>query len=125
MTLKEFKKYCLNKKAVEESYPFGDEALVLKVAGKMFALTNVKELSISGTKEKAFHHISLKCDPDMAADLRRNFKDIIPGWHLNKTHWISLMMKGKLKDQLITDLIDQSYDLVVSSLPKKTQEKIK
>ncbi len=122
MTLKEFKKYCLSKKATEESYPFGDEALVMKVASKMFALTNVKEMTISEKKEEAFHHISVKCDPDMGADLRRNFEDIIPGWHLSKTHWISLLTKGKLKDSLIKDLIDQSYDLVVSKLSKKVKE---
>lgn len=125
MTLKEYKKYCVNKPGVEETYPFGDQAVVFKVGGKMFSLSNVTAFKMKGEVKPAFHHISVKCDPDIAADLRRNFEDIIPGWHLSKVHWISLIMGGKLKESLIKDLIDQSYNLVFASLPKKAQEKLK
>jgi predicted DNA-binding protein (MmcQ/YjbR family) len=125
MTLKEYKAYCNKMKGVEETYPFGDQTVVFKVGGKMFSLTNVTEFKMGGELKAAFHHLSVKCDPDMGADLRRNFEDIIPGWHLSKTHWISLLMGGKLKDSLIKDLIDQSYDLIISSLPKKEQTKLK
>ncbi|MCB1080704.1 MAG: MmcQ/YjbR family DNA-binding protein [Chlamydiia bacterium] len=124
MTLKQFKNYCLKKKGVQETYPFDDSALVMKVVGKMFCLTNVKPLTINSVEEKAFHHISVKCDPEMGDDLKRNHKDIIPGWHLNKTHWISLLMEGNLKDDMIKMLIDHSYDLVVSKMTKKDREKL-
>jgi len=121
MTLKQFRSYCLKKKGVDEAFPFDENALVMRVKGKMFAITNVNEMKMSGEMKPAFHHISLKCDPDMGADLRRNFPAIVPGWHLNKVHWNSLIMDGSLKDSLIKDLIDHAYELVVSKLPKKDQ----
>lgn len=124
MTLSQFRTYCLRKKGVEETFPFGEQTAVFKVKEKMFALTNVTAFMMGGEEAPAFHHVSLKCDPDMAADLRLNFPDIIPGWHLNKTHWISLIMKGALEDKLIKELIDNAYDLVVAKLPKKVQAEL-
>ena len=124
MTLKQFRTYCKKKKGVTETFPFDDSCAVMKVMGKMFSLTNVTPKKIMGEMEDSFHHISVKCDPDMGSDLRRNFDAIIPGWHLNKVHWISLIMDGSLKDSLIKNLIDHAYDLVVSKLPKKEREKL-
>ncbi|MDF2379632.1 MAG: MmcQ/YjbR family DNA-binding protein [Candidatus Gracilibacteria bacterium] len=125
MTLKQYKSYCLKKKGVQETYPFGNQTVVMKVMGKMFTISNVTAFKMSGEMKPAFHHISLKCDPELADDLKRNFKSIIPGWHLNKTHWISLIMDNSLKNKLIKSLIDQAYDIVVNKLPVKKKEELK
>ena len=121
MTLKQFKTYCLKKNQAEETFPFDFKTLVMKVKGKMFAITSIDEFKMKGEIRSAFHHISLKCDPDMGDELRRSFPAIVPAWHLNKLHWMSIIMDGSLKDSFIKELIDHSYDLVVSKLPKKIQ----
>jgi predicted DNA-binding protein (MmcQ/YjbR family) len=109
MDLKEFKSYCLNKKGVTESFPFDEKTLVLKVGSKMFALTNIN---------KPILEISLKCDPLMAQDLRREYSSIKSGYHLNKTHWITITVDGTVPDDKILFLIDLSYDLVYKGLKK-------
>lgn len=109
MVLKEFKSYCLAKKGVIETFPFDDETLVLKVGSKMFALTNVNSPILE---------ISLKCDPLMALDLRREYNSIKPGYHLNKTHWNTITVDGTIPEDKILFLIDLSYDLVYKGLKK-------
>ncbi len=125
MTLRQFRSYCSQKKGVEETFPFGEQTAVYKLSGKMFTLTNVIPFMMGGEEAPAFHHVSVKSDPDIAADLRRNFEAIIPGWYLNKTHWISLIMDGSLKDGLVKELVDNAYELVFSKLPKKEQERLR
>ena len=111
MDILTFREYCLNKKGVTEGFPFGEGVLVFKVLGKMFALTDVD----------AFESANLKCDPERAISLREEYEGIIPGYHMSKKHWNTVMMDGGVSDKLILELIDHSYDLVVSSLPKKDQ----
>ncbi len=94
----------------------------MKVAGKMFALTNVQDMKMNGEMVAPFHFINLKCDPARAIALRAHHAAIQPGWHQNKTHWNSLRMDGSLEDGAILELVDHAYDLVVAALPRKQRE---
>lgn len=109
MNIEEYRDYCLAKKGVTESTPFGPDVLVFKVMGKMFAATNL---------DFEEFRVNLKCDPDRALELRASFPDIIPGWHMNKNHWNTVYFERSLDHTLILELIDHSYDLVVSRLKK-------
>jgi len=104
-----FRNYCIAKPGVTEEFPFGEETLVFKVMGKMFALTSISEIPGS---------CNLKCDPERAEELRERYSAIIPGYHMNKKHWNTVDWDGSISDQLILDLIDHSYDLVSNALPK-------
>ncbi|MDX1941787.1 MAG: MmcQ/YjbR family DNA-binding protein [Saprospiraceae bacterium] len=110
MNIEEFQAYCLAKKGVEETFPFDEETLVFKVMGKMFALTGL---------EHAEFTVNLKCDPDWALELREQYPEIQPGWHMSKNHWNTVSFEGDLDDRFLCKLIDHSYDLVVKGLPKK------
>lgn len=114
MNVENVREYCLNKKAVTESFPFNETTLVFKVADKIFAL-----LSLDYP-----HSINLKCDPQKALELREYYEEIKPGYHMNKQHWNTVELTGTLNDKLIRELIDHSYDLVVDKLTKKVKEKI-
>lgn len=115
MDLEMLRKYCLKKKGVTENFPFDEETLVFKVGSKMFALTNIKSPSLS---------VSLKCDPFMAQDLRRDYTCIKPGYHLNKEHWNTVEIDGTLEDEKIIYLIDHSYNLVFKGLKKSEKADI-
>lgn len=116
MDVEAFRKYCLAKQAVTEGLPFGPDALVFKVVGKMFALAALESVPFQ---------VSLKCDPERAIELRGEFPDHIEGaYHMNKKHWNSLK-SGGLPLPLVQKLIDHSYSLVVSGLPKKLQQELK
>lgn len=108
------RKYCMEKKGVTEGFPFDDTTLVFKVMNKMFAL-----LSLEHPK-----FINLKCDPERSAELREEFEEIKPGYHMNKEHWNSVYLTGSLNDDLILELIDHSYDLIVSGLPGKLRKEL-
>jgi|SRR5690554_47782 len=111
MNIEDFRDYCLSKKGVTESFPFDEETLVFKVMGKMFALTGLDE-----NPAKA----NLKCDPERAIELREEYPDLIyPGYHMNKKHWNTVAIESNLPHQLVVELIDHSYDLVVKGLTKK------
>lgn len=114
MDIESFRAYCLAKPEVTEGFPFDGQTLVFKVLGKMFALTDVDE----------FASVNLKCDPEEAALLRERYAGVLPGYHMNKRHWNTVMTDGSVGDQLITTLIDHSYDLVVAKLPKKDRATI-
>lgn len=114
MNIEEFYTYCLQKKGVSEHFPFDDQTLVFKVASKIFALTDVTN----------FNSINLKCDPERATELREQFVAVQPGYHMNKKHWNTITLFSDLDDQLLKALIDHSYQLVLSSLPKKTRDEI-
>lgn len=111
MNIEEFRSYCLNKPAVSEEFPFDESTLVFKVAGKMFALTEVT----------TFESINLKCDPEKAIELREKYPVVLPGFHMNKKHWNTVEIDGSIPDQLLYSWVNHSYDLVVQSLPKKTR----
>jgi predicted DNA-binding protein (MmcQ/YjbR family) len=105
----ELKARCLALPGVGEDFPFGDEVSVFKVGGKMFALCSLDAQPLQ---------LSVKCDPDLAVQLRVAHPAIAPGYHLNKRHWNTITLDGSLPDQMVTDLLGDSYDLVVASLPK-------
>lgn len=112
MNIEEYRKYCLAKKGVTEEFPFGPDTLVFKVMGKMFALTGL---------ESNPYKISLKCDPGRAIELREEFDGLITtAYHFNKKHWNNISPED-LPPGLVRELIDHSYELVVSKLPKKLQ----
>ncbi|MEX0724526.1 MAG: MmcQ/YjbR family DNA-binding protein [Gracilimonas sp.] len=114
MHIEAFYNYCRSFSGVTEGFPFGEDVLVFKVMGKMFALCDVDE----------FESINLKCDPERALELRASYEEIKPGYHMNKKHWNTVSMQGSLKDELVEELIDHSYELVVETLPKKDREKL-
>jgi predicted DNA-binding protein (MmcQ/YjbR family) len=114
MNVEEVRLVCIAKKGVTEGFPFDDTTLVLKVGGKMFALLNLGKNP----------SVNLKCDPERAVDLREHYEEILPGYHMNKLHWNTLMLEGRLTDQLLVELIDHSYDLVYASLPKKMKDQV-
>lgn len=99
---------CLEFPGSEETFPFGPETSVFKVAGKMFALSRRREDPV---------RVSLKCEPQLAEQLRAAHPAITSGYHLNKRHWNTVLIDGSLPDQMIADMIEDSYDLVVSQLP--------
>ena len=106
---------CSAKPGSVEDYPFGDEVAVFKVAGKMFALV---------TLGPAAGSVSLKCDPDLAAGLRRRYAAISAGYHLNKRHWNTVTLDGSIPGDELLDLIDHSYELVVARLPRAERDKL-
>jgi predicted DNA-binding protein (MmcQ/YjbR family) len=114
MYITEILSYCQLKKGVEETFPFDKETLVLKVAGKMFALIPLEKQPLV---------ISVKTDPEWSAELREQYSQIEGAYHMNKTHWNSVVCKG-LKKDLVFKLIDHSYDLIVLSLTKKKREEL-
>ncbi|MEM1443378.1 MAG: MmcQ/YjbR family DNA-binding protein [Verrucomicrobiota bacterium] len=105
----------LQKPATEEGFPFGPEAAVYKVAGKMFAILIPEDMP---------PRLNLKCDPDRAVALRDEYEAILPGYHMNKKHWNTLELDGSLPANLVGELIDHSYELVVAGLPRKQREKL-
>jgi predicted DNA-binding protein (MmcQ/YjbR family) len=113
MDIEEIQDYCLSKPFTEVGSPFGPETLVFKVHGKMFALVPVDEEHIS---------INLKNNPEKNIELIEEFDGIIPGWHMNKVHWITVKLNFGLKKLLILQLIDESYQIVFDALPKKLRE---
>ena len=109
MDIEQFREECLTLPCADESLPFGDEYLVFKVKGRIFAMT-----VLSGGEPRA----SLKCDPDLAEDLRAKYEAVIPGYHLNKKHWNTVYLERDLPYREIVRLIRHSYELVVAKLPR-------
>jgi predicted DNA-binding protein (MmcQ/YjbR family) len=109
MNAEDIREYCLKKAEVTESLPFNDTALVFKVNNKMFAILDLgNEL-----------RVSLKCDPDVAIDLRERFSSVTPGYHLSKRLWNTIYVDGTIDDRLIYQWIDDSYRLIIESMPKR------
>jgi predicted DNA-binding protein (MmcQ/YjbR family) len=114
MNIEEFRDYCLEKIGVTEDMPFGEDTLVFKVGGKIFALTNIN----------SFTSINLKCDPEKAVELRDQFGFIRPGYHMNKKHWNTVLLDNSLSNAMLKELIDHSYGLVYAGLPKLVRLKV-
>ena len=110
MNIDEIREYCLAKADVEECFPFDEETLVFKVMGKMFLLAGLNDSPVQ---------INVKCDPDRAIELRDEYAQVLPGYHMNKKHWNTIVIDGLLGARFLKQQIDHSYDLVRSSLPKK------
>jgi predicted DNA-binding protein (MmcQ/YjbR family) len=115
LNVEQFRSYCLDKRAVTEEFPFGEDTLVFKVMGKMFALADVT----------VFESINLKCDPEQAVQLREQYPGVLPGYHMNKKHWNTVLMDGSLPDKLTMSWIDDSYNLVVASLPARVKAELR
>jgi predicted DNA-binding protein (MmcQ/YjbR family) len=114
MNIEEVREYCISKKGIEETFPFDEVTLVFKVMGKMYALLSLDKST----------SINLKCNPERAIQLREKYDAIVPGFHMNKKHWNTVDYKSNLPDTLVKELIDHSYDLVVSSLTKKLKKEL-
>ena len=109
MDLAEFREYCLTKARASEETPFGPDVLVFKVGGKIFALAALDELPTT---------VNLKCDPDLALDLRDRYEQVRPGYHMNKKHWNTVELEAGIPDVELRQMIDHSYELVIKGLPK-------
>lgn len=115
LNIEELRKYCIQKAGVSEGFPFGESTLVFKVMDKMFALTN-----LDGDLR-----INLKCDPEHAIALREKYPFVIPGYHMNKRHWNTVIIDNSTPAKLVYELIDHSYELVIKTLTKEKQNKLK
>ena len=113
MDIEQFRNYCLSKPGVTEECPFGPDTLVFKVMGKLFALCSLND----------FKSINLKCNPEKAIELREEYSQIKPGYHMNKTHWNTVYIEG-LSSTLLKELIDHSYELVKSGLTKQQKKEL-
>lgn len=112
MRASELRDACLSFVGAEETFPFGPETSVFKVAGKMFALSRLDGVPLA---------VSVKCEPGLAERLREAYPAVNPGYHLSKRHWNTVTIDGTLADALIGEMVEDSYDLVVSALPKVRQ----
>lgn len=102
MDIVSLREYCISKKGAGESFPFGDDTLVFKVNGKIFALVNLEgELNLN-----------LKCDPALAEELRERYDAVQPGYHMNKKHWNTIILDGSVPDKEVFSWIDHSYNLI-------------
>jgi predicted DNA-binding protein (MmcQ/YjbR family) len=115
MNIEELRTYCLSKKVVEESFPFNETTLVFKVMGKVFLLTDIEE------KPLAFN---VKCEPQLAIQLREKYNCVSPGFHMNKTHWNTVTCDDSVPVRLLKSWIDHSYSEVVKGFTKKQRQEL-
>ena len=113
MDIETLREYCLAKKEVEEGFPFGETTLVFKVKGKIFLLASL---------DAPVLQFNVKCDPEQAIEWREQYASVIPGYHMNKKLWNTVIMDGSIGNKVVRQMIDDSYRLVVLSLPKKMQQ---
>lgn len=109
------REYCIAKDGATESFPFGEETLVFKVGGKIFALLDIESRPTT---------INLKCDPERAVLLREEFSVVKPGYHMNKKHWNTVTVNSSIRSSDLQEWIDHSYDLVRKSLPKAVRDQL-
>ena len=115
MNIEELREYCLSKKGSTESFPFDETVLVFKVGGKIFLLTSLFETPLK---------FNVKCDPELAIELREKFACVQPGYHMNKSHWNTVSIDGTADNKPLKEWIDHSYDLIFKSLSKKERMKM-
>lgn len=113
MHLESLREYCLSKKGVEETMPFGPDTLVFKVLDKMFLLTGFENDPLS---------FNVKCDPEKVIELREEFPCVQPGYHMNKKHWNTIVVDGSVSDAQLKEWIDHSYEAVLNGISKKQRE---
>jgi predicted DNA-binding protein (MmcQ/YjbR family) len=116
MNIEQLRQYCLSKPAAEETLPFGPDTLVYKIGGKAFLLCS---LNAEGLR------FNVKCDPDLAVELRERFSAVQPGYHMNKKHWNTIYADGSVPVKRLKEWIDHSYELVLESLPAKERMQLK
>ncbi len=114
MNIEVLRDYCLAKPHVEEGLPFGEDTLVFRVGGKIFLLISIS----TGNR------FNVKCDPELAVELRDQHNEVQPGFHMNKRHWNTVYMDGSLTEKQLREMIDHSYDIIFKSLPKKVREEL-
>ena len=110
MNIEELREYCIAKEDVEEGFPFGEDTLVFKVRGKLFLLTGLGEVPLQ---------FNVKCDPGKAIELREQYPNVLPGYHMNKKHWNTIIVDGTLSNKQLKQMIDDSYSLVAGKAKKK------
>lgn len=115
MTHEGIRDFCLKKKGVMEEFPFDNETLVFKVMNKIFLLTSLSLLPV---------RINLKCEPELAIELREKYEMVYPAYHMNKKHWNSVEIDGSIPQTEIIEMIDHSYNIVVAGLTKKLKEEL-
>lgn len=115
VNIEELREYCLSKKAVTEHFPFDETTLVFKVAGKVFLLTGIDSNPLQ---------FNVKCKPGKAIELREKYSCVLPGYHMSKVHWNTILCDDSVSKKLIFSWIDDSYELIVLGLPKKIQKEI-
>lgn len=115
MNIEEIREYCISKKGVEESLPFGPEILVFKIMGKAFLLAGLDRSPLQ---------FNIKCNPDKAIELREQFSFVLPGYHMSKKHWNTIILDGSATPKQLKEWISDSYELVISGLPKNQQKKL-
>jgi predicted DNA-binding protein (MmcQ/YjbR family) len=115
MNIEEFREFCLSLKGLEEGFPFGEDTLVFKVMGKMFCLSGLNSQPLQ---------FNVKCNPELAIELREKYTGVIPGYHMNKQHWNTIIMDGSVSDEQAKQWIRDSYDLIVYSLPKALKSEL-
>ena len=113
MNIEDFRDYCLSKPGTTEETPFGEDTLVFKVCGKIYALTSISNFEAG---------INLKCDPEQAVELRERYACVVPGYHMNKKHWNTVLPNSCAPDTLLFQWVDNSYRLVADQLPKKQRQ---
>ena len=115
MNIETLREYCLAKKAVTEDFPFGETTLVFRVKEKIFLLVSLDAQPLQ---------FNAKCNPEKAIELREEYDAIKPGYHMNKKHWNTVVIDGSVPTKLLKEMIDDSYELIVQSLPKKLREEL-
>ena len=120
MNIESYREYCLQKPGTTEHFPFNEDTLVFKVMGKMYALSSLMSW------ENGEPRINLKCDPEEAILLREKYPEsVLPGYHMNKQLWNTVVLNGELTPKQVQQFIDDSYALIVNSLTKKLKEELK
>lgn len=112
MDLEALRHYLLERPGATEDQPFGPDVVVYRIGGKIFAIIPL---------ERFPHQVNLKCLPDRCVELREKYESVLPGYHMNKTHWNTVLLAGDVPDSVIRILVDHSYELVLSSLPARTR----
>lgn len=107
MNIQQYRNICIELEGVTEEFPFGNDTLVFKVYNKVFSLTNIEN----------FKSINLKCDPEYAVELREKYEAVLPGYHMNKKHWNTVLIDGTLDNAFVKKLIIDSYSLVLKGIP--------
>tara|TARA_R110002072_G_scaffold137355_2_gene280162 strand:- start:4 stop:363 length:360 start_codon:yes stop_codon:yes gene_type:complete len=116
MNIEDFRFFCLSLKGTEDGFPFGPDTLVFKVMGKMFCLAGLENNPLQ---------FNVKCDPEKAIELREEFSGVIPGYHMNKQHWNTVVLDGSFSDEQAQQWIIDSYNLVIESLTAKLKTELK
>lgn len=111
--LEDVRDYCLKKPEVTECFPFDEDTLVFKVCGKMFLFASIEE-----------NRVCVKCDPELAVSLRERYDAVVPGFHMNKKMWNTILLEGHFPSNVFYEWVDHSYEQVVAKLPKKDRERL-